>query len=383
MRTTRRIVVVLVTGLFIVSISSQLTWAAEASGQLDPRFGVRGKVLTDFSGGSIDVARALAIQSDGKMVAAGFSGTSGTPYDFALARYNSRGRFDREFGLRGKVITDFSSFTDEAYAVAIQSDGKIVAAGYSNASGRTTDFALARYNPDGTLDTTFNATGKVLTDFGVRTDIAQALAIQSDGKIVVAGSSGSDFALARYNPDGTLDTTFNATGKVLTDFSGSGSYDIAHALAIQSDGKIVAAGDSFRADGTFDFALARYNPDGTLDTTFNATGKVLTDFGGSGSGDYASDVAIQSDGKIVVAGYSGTSATPYDFALARYNPDGTLDATFNATGKVLTDFSGSGSIEFANALAIQSDGKIVAAGASRASDTFGILSDFALARYLP
>ena len=109
MRTTRRIVVVLVTGLFIVSISSQLTWAAEASGQLDPRFGVRGKVLTDFSGGSIDVARALAIQSDGKMVAAGFSGTSGTPYDFALARYNSRGRLDREFGVGGKVLTDFSS----------------------------------------------------------------------------------------------------------------------------------------------------------------------------------------------------------------------------------------------------------------------------------
>jgi uncharacterized delta-60 repeat protein len=392
MWTARRIVVALVTGLFLVSISSQLTWAAPGSGGLDPRFGVQGKVLTNFSAGSYEIAHALAIQSDGKIVAAGYSAASGTSSShFALARYTSGGRLDRRFGANGKVLTDFSGSgsIDSANALAIQSDGKIVAAGYSFASGTTpSDFALARYNPDGTLDPTFNATGKVLTDFSGSGsgDAANAVAIQSDGKIVAAGyslASGSpwDFALARYNPDGTLDTTFNATGKVLTHFSGSGSGSFASALAIQSDGKIVAAGYSATSGTTpSDFALARYNPDGTLDPTFNATGQVLTDFSGSGRIDSAFALVIQSDAKIVAAGYSYASGLPTsDFALARYNPDGTLDPTFNSTGKVLTDFSGSGSVDFAYALAIQSDGKIVAGGFSSPSGT----SDFALARYLP
>jgi uncharacterized delta-60 repeat protein len=271
MWTARRIVVALVTGLFLVSISSQLTWAAPGSGGLDPRFGVQGKVLTNFSAGSYEIAHALAIQSDGKIVAAGYSAASGTSSShFALARYTSGGRLDRRFGANGKVLTDFSGSgsIDSANALAIQSDGKIVAAGYSFASGTTpSDFALARYNPDGTLDPTFNATGQVLTDFSGsgRIDSAFALVIQSDAKIVAAGysyASGlptSDFALARYNPDGTLDPTFNSTGKVLTDFSGSGSVDFAYALAIQSDGKIVAGGFS-SPSGTSDFALARYLP---------------------------------------------------------------------------------------------------------------------------
>jgi uncharacterized delta-60 repeat protein len=214
MWTARRIVVALVTGLFLVSISSQLTWAAPKSGGLDPTFGVRGKVLTDFSGsGSNDFARALAIQSDGKIVAAGNSNVhpdSDPPdSDFALARYTSRGRIDRRFGANGKILTNFRSLGGAqagAHALAIQSDGKIVAAGFSETSG-----------------------------------------------------SLSDFALARYNPDGTLDARFNSTGKVLTDFSGSGSIDFARAMVIQSDGKIVAAGDS-DASGTADFALARYLP---------------------------------------------------------------------------------------------------------------------------
>jgi uncharacterized delta-60 repeat protein len=384
MSTARRIVVALVTGLFVVAISTHLTWAAERSGQLDPAFGVRGKVLTDFRG-SFDGVHALAIQSDGKIVAAGHSTATGTsPSDFALARYNSQGRLDRQFGVDGKVLTDFGPGNDFANAVAIQSDGKIVAAGYSFASG-TADFALARYNSDGTLDATFNATGKVLTDLsGAGGDFANALAIQPDGKIVVAGISDQsgtsfDFALARYNSDGTLDATFNATGKVLTDLSGAGSADVARALAIQPDGKLVVAGSSNASGTSDDFALARYNPDGTLDATFNATGKVLTDLSGSGSADLAYGLAIQSDGTIVAAGFSIATGN-YDFALARYNPDGTLDDTFNATGKVLTDLSGAGSADLAYGLAIQSDGKIVAAGSSFAG---GTSYDFALARYNP
>jgi uncharacterized delta-60 repeat protein len=383
MGTARRIAVSLLCGLFLVSIPSQLTWAAGRVGRLDPSFGVRGTVLTDFGRGSFEAANALAIQADGRIVAAGFSTTTPIP-DFGLARYDSRGHLDRQFGVRGTVLTDFggSGSVDVASAVAVQPDGKIVAAGYSDASG-SSDFALARYNANGTLDTTFNSTGKVLTDFrgSGSSDIAFAVAIQPDRKIVAAGysdaSGSSDFALARYNANGTLDTTFNSTGKVLTDFSGSGSGDFSSAVSIQPDGKIVAAGYSDASGTPYDFALARYNANGTLDTTFDSTGKVLTDFSGSGSYDQAHALVIQSDGKIVAAGISITRGNP-DFAIARYNANGGLDTTFDSTGKVLTDFSGSGSQDEASAVAIQSDGKIVTAGDSIVS---GSNPDFALARY--
>ena len=263
--------------------------------------------------------------------------------------------------------------------MAIDWNDKIVVAGSSNAGG-TYDFALARYNVDGTLDTTFNATGRVLTDFGVGSgDFATAAVIQSDGKIVVGGLSDAsgipyDFALTRYNTNGTLDLTFNRTGKVLTDFSGSGSYDRLQALAIQSDGKIVAAGDAI-ANGRSSFAVARYTTSGILDGTFNTTGKVLTAFD-SGSA-MANAVVIQSDGNIVAVGSfdDGNREGP-DFALVRYNTDGTLDSTFNSTGKVVTNIGG---YDVAYGVGIQSDGRIVAVGFSDVNGT----SDFALARYLP
>jgi uncharacterized delta-60 repeat protein len=138
------------------------------------------------------------------------------------------------------------------------------------------------------------------------------VAIQGDGKIVAAGFAGSDFdfALARYNTDGSLDTTFGGDGKVTTDFAGSGSRDEAHAVAIQGDGKIVAAGLAV-VSGIFDFALARYNTDGSLDTIFSGDGKVTTDF--AGDFDVANGVVIQANGRIVAAGFAGD-----DFGLARY-----------------------------------------------------------------
>jgi uncharacterized delta-60 repeat protein len=344
-------------------------------GTLDATFGAGGEVLTDVSGaGSYDVARAVAVQPNGKIVVAGGSNAvRGTDHDFALARYNRDGTLDATFGTGGKVLTDV---TGEAYAVAVQPGGKIVAAGSSN-----TDFALVRYNRDGTLDSTFGAGGRVLTDFGGN-DYAYAVAVRPGGKIVAAGFSDArgsyDFALARYNRDGTLDATFGAGGTVLTDVSGAGSYDDARAVAVQPNGKIVAVGGSNAARGTdHDFALARYNRDGTLDATFGTGGKVLTDVSGAGSYDVALAVAIQPNGKIVTAGASGAVRNA-DFALARYNRDGTLDATFGAGGKVVTDVSGTGSDNEAFAVAVQPDGKIVAAGASGT-----IRSDFALARYQP
>jgi uncharacterized delta-60 repeat protein len=205
------------------------------------------------------------------------------------------GDLDASFDSDGKVTTDFGS-SESAFAVAVQPDGRIVAAGGSDG-----DFALARYNGDGSLDTSFDSDGKVTTDFGAFAG-ALAVAVQPDGRIVAAGESGGDFALARYNRDGSLDTSFDSDGKVTTDFGGS---EVATAVAVHPDGRCVAAGGSDE-----DFALAGYKVDGSLDTSFDSDGKVTTDFGGF---EFASDVAIQPDGRIVAAGNSGG-----DFALARY-----------------------------------------------------------------
>jgi uncharacterized delta-60 repeat protein len=319
-----------------------------APGDLDTTFDGDGLVTTDFNGS--DIAREVAIQADGKIIAVGEDGTS----DFALARYNTDGSLDTTFDGDGKVTTDFSG-NDGAYGVAIQSDGKIVAVGRNGPQ----DFALARYNTDGSLDTSFDGDGKVTTDFSGG-DLAFDVAIQSDGKIVVAGKDGAaDFTLARYNTDGSLDTTFDGDGKVTLNFNGIA--DTAYGVAIQSDGKIVAAGQNT----TPNFALARYNTDGSLDATFDGDGAVVTGFSGD---DLALSVAIQSDGKIVAVGRDGSQ----DFALARYNTDGSLDTSFDSDGKVTTSFTAGDDLAFA--VAIQSDGKIVAAGTDSSQD-------FALARY--
>ena len=332
---------------------------------LDPTFGGTGKVTTDFSG-SEDSASSVAVQADGKIVAAGYSYPGP---DFAVVRYNSDGSLDPSFGGTGKVTTNVISW-DIATSVAIQADGKIVAAGGSGSSGSIDDFALVRYNTDGSLDTSFGGTGKVTTDFG-SDDSAYSVAIQADGKIVAAGSSGAgfitDFALVRYNTDGSLDTSFGGTGKVTTDI---GSDDSAASVAIQADGKIVAAGSSANTSD-FDFALARYNRDGSLDTSFGGTGKVMTDF--TASYDFADSIAIEADGKIVAAGY--TDPPKSDFALARYNSDGSLDTSFGGTGKITTDFSRSEAQ--ARSVAIQADGKLVAAGYSGHTSQH----DFTLVRY--
>jgi uncharacterized delta-60 repeat protein len=273
------------------------------------------------------------------------------------------GDLDPTFGSAGKVTTDFNQGADYGHAVAVQGDGKIVVAGFTVFS--MADFALARYDVNGNLDPSFGSGGKVTTDFSNSDDVVSAMAIQSDGKIVVAGAmilNGTaefeDFALARYNTDGSLDTSFGSGGKVTTDFLGGP--DGLHAMAIQNDGKLVVAG----SEG-YNFALARYDSHGNLDASFGSGGKVITDFDGGVDGAYA--VALQADGKIIAAGQSGLS-----FALARYDANGNLDVGFGSGGKVISDFSGNfGDI---TAIALQADGRIVAAG-------YTGFYDFALARY--
>jgi uncharacterized delta-60 repeat protein len=288
------------------------------------------------------------------------------------------GDLDTSFGVGGKVITDFVG-EEYANAVALQPDGKIVVAGQAgDPSIGSTNFALARYLPNGSLDTTFGEDGLVITDF-VSLSLAYAVALQPDGKIVAAGYAfdPSDpptglrqgFALARYQPDGTLDTTFGEDGLVITDVRNAA---VIFAVALQPDGKIVVAGQAYNGlTGHSDFALARYQPNGTLDTTFGEDGLVITDFGGPN--EFATAVALQPDSKIVAAGSGDPNIGKLEFALARYQPNGTLDTTFGSDGRVTTDL---GNGYYATAVALQPDGKIVAAG-----QVGGFVSDFALARY--
>jgi uncharacterized delta-60 repeat protein len=350
---------------------------AYGAGELDPTFDGDGMVLTDFGGA--DQGSGVAIQADGKIVAAG-SSLAGPPFqfshfDFALARYNPNGSLDSTFDGDGRVLTDFGA-TDVVAAVAIQADGKIVAVGRSFAGPNPDNFALARYKPNGNLDSTFDGDGRVLTDFGA-SDAASDVAIQADGRIVVAGTSSSGgqagFELVRYNPDGSLDSTFDGDGRSVTDF---GALAGANGLAIQADGRIVAAGTSGAGANPQDFALARYNTDGSLDPTFDGDGRVLTDLGGDELG---WGVAIQTNGRIVVAGQRG-QVNDADFALARYNPDGSLDPAFDGDGRVVTAFNTH--FDAAQDVAIQPDGRIVAVG-DAGSDFPRGYHDFALARYNP
>jgi uncharacterized delta-60 repeat protein len=342
-------------------------------GSLDASFGSGGIALVDF-GSSSETITSIAIQPDGKIVAAGFSNAAGGgPDDFALARFNSNGTLDTTFSGDGKVTTDFFGSFDQITEVAIQADGKIVAAGTAlSPPSLIASFATARYNSDGSLDTSFGVGGTVVDGFGGINSRVSGMALQSGGKIIVAGNTGSQFVIVKYNPDGSLDASFGAGGKAFT------GLDIqAGAFAVQSDGKMAAAGLAFNLT-TFDFAVARFNADGSLDTSFGGVGVVFTDF--LGSFDQAADIAFQPDGKIIAGGIAlnDDSSPTFDFALARYNIDGSLDSTFGSDGKITTDFFTRR--DQLSAIAIQPDGKIVAAGLTQTtSEIFSL--DFALARY--
>ncbi|MBL8309481.1 MAG: hypothetical protein JNL19_03565 [Burkholderiales bacterium] len=341
-----------------------------AGGALDTSFNGTGKVITAIGLGS-DIARALAIQPDGKIVVAGYCLGAATT-DFCLARYTASGALDTSFNGTGKVITAIGLGSDVIRALAIQPDGKIVAAGYCD-NGANAEFCLARYTAGGALDTSFNGTGTVVTAVGTGNDYAFALALQHDGKILLAGycsnGTNSDVCLARYSIGGTLDLSFNSTGKVITPV-GSGE-DRAYAIAVQPDGKIVVAGYSDNG-GNAEVAVVRYSANGALDTSFGGTGKVLTAIG-TGT-DIASALALQPDGKVVVAGIC-LGAFYDDFCLARYGANGTLDASFNSSGKVITPIGSTQ--DRAYALALQPDGKIVVAGYCDNAGSF----DFCVARY--
>ena len=356
--------------------------ARAASGDLDPSFGSAGKVVTDLAGGSNDFGNSIAIQPDGKIVVAGRSGVYPL-FHSALARYNTDGSLDQSFGTGGKTVIEMDANGDLLSAVVIQPDGKILAAGSFNQTGLDLNFMLARFNADGSLDSRFGAGGRTLVDFGDRTAEVGSLLLQPDGKIIIAGSSGggfgnefNDFALARFNANGRLDLNFGADGKLKTHFEGgpnSGTWGAAGVL--QRDGKIVVAG-SYKTDGmTREFALARYNADGSLDQSFGLGGEVTTFFDRDVHGNA---VALQRDGKIVVGGHLITGFYQNnEFALARYDANGNIDPSFGTGGRVVKDlFDRTNDIIYS--LSVQKDGKLVAVG--RTGN--GVSMRFGIARFL-
>jgi len=331
-------------------------------GTLDDSFDSNGIVTTDFL--ADDWANSIKIQNDEKLVVAG-SSWSFYWMDIALARYNQDGSLDIDFGVGGKVRTNVSG--GEGNAVAIQSDGKIVVAGYCCYPA---DITVVRYNTNGTLDDSFGIDGKVITDINTYEDYGFSVAIQSDDKIVVAGYSWNgfdrDFVVVRYKGDGSLDSSFGSNGIVTADFNGY--HDEGRAVAIQTNGKIVVAGYSWESDIS-DFLVIRYNNDGTLDNTFGSGGIVTTDI--DSAEDFCYDIAIQPDGKIVTVGVVFIPNFGWKFAIVRYNNNGIPDSSFGYQGRVTTTF---GYSAICQAVAIQSDGKIVLTGLGN--------NDILLARYI-
>ncbi|MBO9664701.1 hypothetical protein [Dokdonella sp.] len=336
--------------VFVLSSASSLA----ANGDLDPTFGVGGTTTAGVSQAGLQLPVAPVVMPDGRILTCaplGANGPSGT--DFLVVRYLADGGLDTSFSFDGKVTVDFGGSNDQCNAIALQSDGKIVVVGSTNAAGNS-DFAIARLNADGTLDTSFgNGTGKVVVAFdngGTNADIGGGIAIQPDGKLVAVGmansaSNGDDFAIVRLLPDGTRDPAFNLTGRVIVGFdfpASSNKTDEASSVAVDPAGRILVGGVAQTVGNGLDFAVARLLPNGQLDADFDGDGRATIgfDLGASGN-DLCYRMLLRHDGRIVLIGAADTSsssAVNNDMAVARLMPDGSPDVTFGIGGKTVLSF---------------------------------------------
>jgi uncharacterized delta-60 repeat protein len=364
--------------LFLLALSVPKTRAGD--GDLDPAFGIGGKVSTDI-GGYFDTVHSITIAPNGDILAAGYAyGRSGGGSKFALARFTPTGAIQPSFGEGGKVTTAFNGYREYAFGVATDSGDRIFVAGLTQATStfNSEDFALACYTSSGALDTSFGSGGKITTDFHGGNDIARCVLVDSVGRIVVAGSAQNvgagygNFAIARYTSTGTLDSSFGSGGKVTTDFFGSTDYITAAML--DSTGRIVVAGSAYNG-GLYTFALARFTSAGVLDPSFGIGGKVTHDFHGADAD--ARSLTIDNQGRIIVAGRTTEGGPNFNFALARYTPSGDLDPAFGTDGTVFTDF-GEDRHEHGEAVAIDASGRIIVAGTTYAG---GLQLNFAVACY--
>lgn len=329
-------------------------------------------------------AYTMSLQHDGKIVLAG-SATTGINAAFSIARFNTDGSADTTFGSAGSVITQLGTGSSIAYASVIQPDGKIILTGWCN-NGNDFDFGLVRYNTDGTPDTSFDSDGILISTLTSYDDLPTCIALQPDGKIIVGGYTTNGLQLgttiARYLTDGNLDTTFNGTGVVLTNFLST--YEKPYSIALQTDDKIVLAGGTATNLLYGQILVLRYNSDGTADTTFGTAGRVTTDI--NAFDDEARAVIVQPDGKIIVTGcgiYPQATFAFGDFIFARYLTDGTLDSTFANNGKKSLPVGNY--TDYANSMVLDSNNNIIAAGYSDfgTGTSSGYNFDFALVRLTP
>ena len=284
-----------------------------ANGELDTAFGTGGKVVTAYSSES-DIGKSVALQVDGKILLGGYL-NNGTDADFAVARYDSNGQLDTAFGINGVTTADFDGAIDFGQSVAVQPDGRILLGGFSR--GRNDSYynaTLVRFDPTGSLDSTFGTGGRIQVDPA----ICYSIAIQNDGRILMGGYTGvsgqSEFYLTRLNTNGTRDTSFGAGGTVTTDIAPGD--DLAYSVAVRPDGRILLGGSTYARSTSLsgNFALAQYLPNGALDTTFGVGGKATADLAGA---DDALSLALQPDGKAVLGGYTN-NGSGRDFALVRF-----------------------------------------------------------------
>ncbi len=326
----------------------------DANGVLDATFGVAGKAKIAFNYSSYPVT-GLMVQPSGRIVAVG-SPDSGSNAIFILVGLNETGKLDNTFA------AEFGGKYSEGTSVAVQADGKIVMAGYyRDGFSFNYDIAVARFNLDGTLDETFGEGGWATLDFGSEDDGSCAVLVQDNGKIIVVGSTRNELSfyevvIAQFDVNGVLDAGFGVDGLVEINTNRDSAY--ASDAALRSDGKIIVAGSTWDEDGDDSFFLSRINSNGTLDTTFGNKGKTITDFSDSAG---ISGIDIYPDGKIVAVGNQMAYDPVYysDVAVARYSADGVLDASFGSGGTTTYDF---GALEYVNSVALQPDGKMVVVG---------------------
>jgi len=322
-----------------------------ANGTLDPTFGSGGKRVVDF-GSDDESVHGAALQPDGKIVLAGDSRLQP-----AVVRLKANGALDTSFDGDGKKLFSWGAI-GRVTAVVIAPNGKILLGGFSGPEGG--NIQVARMTVKGALDTTFGAGGIATVDFG-GTEFGEAIARQADGRVLVAGrSSAGGAVVARLRATGALDPDFGSGGRVTLPGGGSLS-----AVLVQPDRNIVVAGN---ASGSAMMTVTRLKPDGSLDATFGSGGTTTVAFGSLAN--LLGGAARRPDGKIVIAGYTQDGE---DIAVARLNADGSLDATFGAAGKATVDF---GVATFGNAVALAPNGRIVVAGQKTGGD------DFAVARLL-
>jgi uncharacterized delta-60 repeat protein len=346
---------------------------AQHPGDLDKTFGNNGKVNVGI-GGYFDVAQEVALQSDGKIVVAGYGRESASSFKgLSIARYLQDGTIDYDFGNRGLIQKQTTALEGELNSVAIQKDDKIIAVGYSiSSTTNNEDITLVRFNKNGQLDKSFGNNGMVVTEISDQKEIGESVAIQPDGKIVVVGTTqhdpGPDIVLARYDKYGQPDFHFGDAGIVITNINPGP--DIGKSLIIQPDGKIIIAGFTYIKDNFF-MTLIRYNSNGNLDSTFGKSGITITDinsrFGKLG-------LVLQNDGKIILVGSSEVENT-HHFTILRFNNNGVIDKSFGNKGLTRTKI---GDYSEADAVALDSNGNILVAGTAKLEN-----EAFVVARYNP